>query len=199
MIPKNSVSFQLIRIDRIHSDWFWIGFELVLILFGADTNSEMIWKISDWFGMNFNSKSFRNCKPNESGQSELIRINTNLQSECIRSIRMKQNFSESLELIRIDRIESSNWSDWLDSFGLKVGIHSDCKFEIILINSDWPNSFGLHVRIDFEWASDWFVLQNFFGLDRNEIVWFGYNFQNDSDNLGLIRNEFQSVTFARDL
>ena len=23
-------------------------------LFGSDTNSGMIWKISDWFGMNFN-------------------------------------------------------------------------------------------------------------------------------------------------
>ena len=33
--------------------------------------------------------------------------------------------------------------------------------------------------------------ENFFGLDRNETVWFGYIFRNDSVNFGLVRNKFQ--------
>ena len=37
------------------------------------------------------SKSFRTCNPHESGQSKLIRINPNLQSEWIRSVRINQN------------------------------------------------------------------------------------------------------------
>ena len=38
-----------------------------------------------------------------------------------------------------------------------------------------------------------------FGLDRNETVWFGYKFRNNSENFGLVQNEFQSeITFARE-
>ena len=36
-----------------------------------------------------------------------------------------------------------------------------------------------------------------FGLDRNETVWCGYKLRNDSENFGLVRNEFQSETYAR--
>ena len=67
-------------------------------LLGADTNSGMIRKISDWFGMNFNLKQFHSdlirrnfsirsirdpfkINSNESDQLELIRINPDLQSE----------------------------------------------------------------------------------------------------------------------
>ena len=42
-------------------------------------------------------------------------------------------------------------------------------------------------------------LKNFFGLDRNETIWFGLKLRNDSENFGLIRNEFQSETFTRDI
>ena len=44
-------------------------------------------------------------------------------------------------------------------------------------------------------------LKNFFGLDWNETVWFaaGYKFRNDSENFRLVRNEFQSETFAREV
>ena len=37
----------------------------------------------------------------------------------------------------------------------------------------------------------------FFALDQNKTVWFGYKLRNDSENFGLVRNEFQSETFAR--
>ena len=37
----------------------------------------------------------------------------------------------------------------------------------------------------------------FFGSDRNEIVWFGYKFQNDSEKFGLAENEFPSENFPR--
>ena len=40
-------------------------------------------------------------------------------------------------------------------------------------------------------------LKNFFELDRNETVWFGYKFRNDSENFGLVRNELQSETIIR--
>ena len=50
-------------------------------LFDSNTNSGISRKISDWFGMNFNSnqsevhsKSIQTCNTNESGESELIRI-----------------------------------------------------------------------------------------------------------------------------
>ena len=109
-------------------------------------------------------KSIRTCNPNESGQSELIRINPNLQSE---SIRLNPNISESFGFIPIDQIHS----DWPDSFGLQVRINSD------LNGFNW---------IDFECSSHWFGLKNFFGLDRNETVWFGYKFRNDSENFGLV-------------
>ena len=56
-------------------------------------------------------------------------------------------------------------------------------FGLILINSDWQDSFGL---------------KNFFGLERTETVWFGYKFRNDSENFGLVRNEYQSETFGRE-
>ena len=53
------------------------------------------------------------------------------------------------------------------------------------------------IQIDFQWASDGFWLKTNFGLDRNEIFLCGYKFGNDSENFGLIRNKFQSETFAR--
>ena len=40
-------------------------------------------------------------------------------------------------------------------------------------------------------------LKTNFGLDRNETVWCGYKFRNDSENFGLVRNELQSETFAK--
>ena len=111
--------------------------------------------------MNFNLVIRMN--PIESSQYELIRINPNLQSEGIRSIRMIPK----------------NWP-----------------------NSDWSNLFGL-IRIDRVY-SDWFWMnlgliriEKFLGLDRNETVWFGYKFLNDSENFWLVWNEFQSETFAR--
>ena len=89
-------------------------------------------------------KSIRTCNPNESGQSEWIRINPNFQSEWIWSIWINSNFqsewiraiwinpndSEKFGFILIDRIARIHWdwSDRLDSFGLKIWI---------LINSDW--------------------------------------------------------------
>ena len=88
-------------------------------LFVADTNSGMIRKISDWFAKNFN--------PNKFGQSELISINSKLQSE---RIPKKHNETEIFGIIRID-------SDILDSFGLKVRIdqidwiHRIWKFGLI--------------------------------------------------------------------
>ena len=65
------------------------------------------------------------------------------------------------------------------------------------MNPNDSEKFGF-IRIDSEWVSDWFRLKNFFGLDRNETVWFGYKFRNDSQNFGLVRHEFQSETFARE-
>ena len=53
------------------------------------------------------------------------------------------------------------------------------------------------IRIDFKWASDWFRLKTNLGLDRDETVWCGYKFRNDSENFGLVRYEFQSETFAK--
>ena len=55
------------------------------------------------------------------------------------------------------------------------------------------------IRIDFEWASDWFGFKNVSGLDRNETVWFGYKFRNDSEIFWFLRNQFQSETFPREL
>ena len=98
--------------------------------------------------------------PNQSDESDL--------SESVRMIPKNSVSFELIGLIRIYRIDS-NWPD-----------SSDCKFGLILINSDWTDSFGLQVRIDFEWVSDWFGFKNFFGLDRNETVWFGYKFLNNS-------------------
>ena len=120
---------------------------------------------------------------NQSWRIRAIRINPNLQSALNRSIRLKPNISESFGLIRIDQIHSK----WPDSIGLFWfdRIHSDWKFGLILINS-YLNGFN---RIDSDWfwcSSDWFGLKNFFGLDRNETVWFGYKFRNDSENFGLI-------------
>ena len=78
-------------------------------LFDSDTNSGMSWKISDWFGMNFNpklfnsnqsevhSKSIQTCNTNESVESELIRINPNES----RSIRINPNDSEKFGIFRI--------------------------------------------------------------------------------------------------
>ena len=40
-------------------------------------------------------------------------------------------------------------------------------------------------------------LKTNFGLDQNETVWCGYKFRKDSENFRLVRNEFQSDTFAR--
>ena len=61
-------------------------------LFGANTNSGMIRKISDWFGMTFN--------PNESGHSELIRINPidPNETEFFRSIRVHSDRPDSFGL-----------------------------------------------------------------------------------------------------
>ena len=93
-------------------------------LFGSDTNSGMIRKFSDWFGLNFN--------PNESGQYESIRmnpfnlINWNL---FIRSIQINPTDSEKFGLP----------IDWIYRI-------QHCKFGFILIYSD---SIGLQVRIDF--------------------------------------------------
>ena len=41
-----------------------------------------------------------------------------------------------------------------------------------------------------------FGLKTNFGLDRSDTVWCEYKFRNDSENFGLVRNEFQSETFA---
>ena len=85
------------------------------------------------------SKSIRTYNPNESGQSKLIRINPNLQSKWIRSIwsiQMKENFSQSFGLIRIDRI------------------HSDWKFELIELAGFIRNE-----------SSDWFGLTRFIRID----------------------------------
>ena len=41
---------------RIDSDWTLTSDEIGMKLFGADTNSGVIQKISDWFGLNFNPK-----------------------------------------------------------------------------------------------------------------------------------------------
>ena len=128
--------------------------------------SSALANISDWNSFRTNTKffeSFRNLYPDqkisflsnsknflktelirgplkinpiESGQSELIRINRNLQSAWIRSIRWNRIFLESIGLIRIDRT------------------HLDCKFALILINSDWLDSVGLIFngpRIDSDW------------------------------------------------
>ena len=88
-------------------------------IFGADTNSRMIWKVSDWFGMNFNpnesgqAESIRTFNPNESGQAESIRTfnpNESGQSESIRTfnpmIPAYPNDSEKFCFIRNDRIDS---------------------------------------------------------------------------------------------
>ena len=40
-------------------------------------------------------------------------------------------------------------------------------------------------------------IEDNFGVDRNETVWCAYKFRNDSENFGLVRNEFKSETFAR--
>ena len=60
---------------------------------------------------------------------------------------LNPNETEFFGIIRID-------SDRTDSFRLKAQINSD--------------SFGLQIRIDFEWATDWFGLKTNFGLDRDE-------------------------------
>ena len=132
----------------------------------------------------------RSINPNESGQSEL-------------SIRMIPKNSVLFGLIGF-----LITSDCPDSCGL------------ILINSDGPDTFGLQGRINFEWASDWFELKHFFGLDRS--IRINSNFQSkwiwsirmipkNSVSFGLILNgpridsnwkitfEFQSETFAREL
>ena len=163
MIPKNSVSLGLIGLIR---------------------------KMSDWFRMNFNpklsplkahSKLIQTCNANESDWIRSNRINPKFQIEWIRSIRISPNDSEKFGFIRINS----------DKFGL-AGFN--------LFNSDWPDSIGF-VQIDFEWVSDWFKLKANFGLDRNETVWCGYKFRNetvwcgykfrnDSENFGLVQNEF---------
>ena len=75
------------------------------------------------------SKSIRTCNPSNSGQSEVIRINPNLQSEWIRSksIQMKQDFSESFRLIS-DRLDSSDW---------KFGLIRICSDTFGIQDSDW--------------------------------------------------------------
>ena len=84
----------------------------------------------------FHSPPWRTCNPSESGQSELVRINPNLLTDRIRSIRVisiNSNETDFLEIIRIDL-------DRPDSFALKVridridDIHSDWKFRLIRIH-----------------------------------------------------------------
>ena len=71
------------------------------------------------------------------------------------------------------------------------------NFQSERIRSNWINPYDSEKfgfiqidRIDFQWASGWFGLKTNFGLDRNETVWFGYKFRNDSENFGLVRYEF---------
>ena len=109
---------------------------------------------------------------------------------------MKPNFSVSYGLIRINQIHTG-WKFELIGFIRINRIHSDWKFGLILINSDCPDSFGLQVRIDFEWASDWFGLKTNFRLDRNETVWRGFKFRNDSENSDWFGINFNFETFAR--
>ena len=137
------------------------------------------------------SKSIRTCNPNE---YKLIRINSNFQTDSIRSIRMKlvnSNFQFRIDsewtLIRLNPVYP-NQSEWLK----KIVFHSDWKFGLILINSDWPElseyKFGLILngpRVDWDSKIN-------FGLVRNETIWRGYKFRNDSNNFELVRNEFQS-------
>ena len=89
---------------------------------------------------------------------------------------MKPNFSESFGLTGFNGIEISNWSYGPDSFGL------------IWFDRIQSDSFELQVRIDFDWALDWFRLKTNLGLDRNEIVWCGYKFRNNSDWFGMNLN-----------
>ena len=105
-------------------------------------------------------------------QSELIGINSN-ESGQSEWIWMNPNFrSESIRKIRFH-------SDWFR------------------IHSDWFGLTGLILITSLDWFWMGLGLKIFFGLDRNETVWFGYEFRNDSENFGLVRNEFQSETLAR--
>ena len=148
-----------------------------------------------------------NLYPNQTVHSDLIRrkfsIRINpwpIQNQSKLTIRMKPNFSESFGLILIHRIESLNWSNSLDSFGLKVRINTDSIGLKSLIDSDWIVSFGLKLWIQ---SDSWLIFNGFgidsdwkltLGLDRNETVWCRYKFRNDSENFGLVRIDWIAWT-----
>ena len=87
-----------------------------------------------------------------------IESNWNISSNFIgqsESIRMNPNESVQSEIIRTNNPNESGQSEW---------------FREIPFQSDW---FGF-IRIDFEWASNWFGLKNFVGLVRIQIPeWLG--------------------------
>ena len=83
------------------------------------------------------------------------------------------NFEWASDWFELKLIETFLWIRSVNANQFELSIKMN------LVNPNDSEKFRF-IRIDFEWASDWFELKNNFGLDRNETVWYGYKFRNDS-------------------
>ena len=110
-------------------------------MFGADTNSGMIRKISDWFEMNFNLK----LSPGKISPRNLFRRNPNHSEICVRvnaheSLPVRKKFSI---LLAENRLKINQNQSGLDCS--KPNFQSELtRIHSVSINSN-PDSFGLKI------------------------------------------------------
>ena len=114
--------------SNFQSEWTWLIRSILNFNPNETCPSEWIWSIR-----------INPIYPNESELSVRMNlvnpINSNFQSESIRSIRINPNDSEKFVF------------EWFDG-----------NFGLFLIKSDWPDSFGLQIRLilnGFQIDSDW--------------------------------------------